>query len=73
MISVSYLAPALAWGYNILVSTACPLWKKRIIYVGNVYDKNIKIITLIMVLPGSTRLRSNETRQHFFLITILIL
>ena len=44
------------WGYNILVSTACPLWKKSIIYGGNVYNKNIKIITLIIVLPGSTRL-----------------
>ena len=58
MISVSDLAPALAilGGYNILVSTACPFWKKSIIYVGNVYNKNIKIITLIIVLPGSTRL-----------------
>ena len=27
-----------------------------IIYVGNVYDKNIRIVTLIIVLPGSTRL-----------------
>ena len=34
---------------------ACPLWKKSIIYVGNVYNKTIKIITLIIVLPGSTR------------------
>ena len=58
MISVSDLAPALSypWVYNILVSTACPLWKRSIIYVGNVYNKNIKIITLIIVLPGSTRL-----------------
>ena len=58
MISVSVLAPALAIleGYNILVSTACPLWKKSIIYVGNVYNKNIKSITLIIVLPCSTRL-----------------
>ena len=44
------------WGYTILVSTACPLWKKSIIYVGNVYNKTIEIITLIIVLPGSTRL-----------------
>ena len=35
--------------------------------------KNIKIITLIIVLPGSTCLRSNETGQHLFKITILIL
>ena len=58
MISVSVLAPALAiiWGYNILASTACLLWKKSIIYVGNVYNKNIKSITLVIVLPGSTRL-----------------
>ena len=63
MISASDLAPALA---NILVSTACPLWKKSIIYVGNVYNKNIKIINLIIVLPGSTRLWSNETGQHLF-------
>ena len=58
MISVSDLAPALAilGGYNILVSTAFPLWKKSSIYVGYVYNKNIKIITLIIVLPGSTRL-----------------
>ena len=54
------------WGYNILVSTACPLWKKSIIYVGNVCNKNIKIITLIILLPGSTRLWSNETGQHLF-------
>ena len=58
MISVSDLAPALAilGGYNILVSTACLLWKESTIYVGNVYNENIKVITLILVLPGSTRL-----------------
>ena len=57
MISVSDLAPpplSHPWGYNILVSTACPLWKKSIIYVSNVYNKNINIISLIIVLPGST-------------------
>ena len=44
MISVSDLAPPLSypWGYNILVSTVCPLWKKSIIYVGNVYNKKYK-------------------------------
>ena len=44
MISVSDLAPALAilWGYNILVSTLCPLWKNSIIYAGNVYIKKYK-------------------------------
>ena len=46
------------WGYIILVSTACLLWKKNIIYVGNVYNKNIKIITLIIVSPGSTRVEA---------------
>ena len=59
MISVSVLAPAInsyPWVYNILVSRACRLWKKSTIYVGNVYNKNIKVITLIIVLPGSTRL-----------------
>ena len=40
--------------------------KKSIIYGGNVYNKNIKIITLIIVLPGSTCLRSNETGHHLF-------
>ena len=56
MISVSDLALALAiLGVIIFfVSTACPLWKKSIVYVGNVYNKNIKIITLIIVLTGST-------------------
>ena len=43
MISVSDLAPppplSYPWGYNILVSTECPFWKKSIIYVGNVYNK----------------------------------
>ena len=30
------------WGYDILVSTECPLWwKQSIIYVGNVQNKNI--------------------------------
>ena len=53
-------------GYSFLVSTACPFWKKSIIYVGNAYNKNIKIITLIIVLPGSTRLWSNETGQLLF-------
>ena len=53
MISVSDLAPALA---IFLVSTACPLRKRSIIYVGNVYNKNINIITLINVPSGSTRL-----------------
>ena len=53
-------------GYNILVSTVCTLWKKSIIYVGNVYNKTIMIVTLIIVLPGSTRLWSNETGQHLF-------
>ena len=38
--------------------------EKSIIYVGIVYNKNIKIIILIIVLPGSTRLWSNETGQH---------
>ena len=61
------------WCYSILESTACPLWKKSIIHVCNVYNKNIKIITLIIVLPGSTRLWNNETGQHLFKITILIL
>ena len=43
------------WGYNVLVSTACPLWwKKNIIYVCNVYNKSIKNITFIIVMPGST-------------------
>ena len=41
---------------SVLVSTVCPLWRKSFIYVGNVYNKTIKIITLIIVLPGSTRL-----------------
>ena len=54
------------WGYNILVITAYPLWKKSIIYAGNVYYNNIKFISLITVLPGSTCLRSNETGQHLF-------
>ena len=52
MISVHLSYP---WGY-VLVSTACQLWKKSSIYVGNVYNKIMKIITLIIVLPGSTRL-----------------
>ena len=57
MISVSFSTRlSYPWGYNILVSTACPLWKKSIIYAGNVYNKNIKIITLSIVFPGSTRL-----------------
>ena len=40
--------------------------KNSIIYVVNVYNKNIKIKALIIVLPGSTRLWSNETGQHLF-------
>ena len=54
------------WGFNILVSTACLLWKESTIYVSNVYNENIKVITLIIVLPGSTRLWSNETGQYLF-------
>ena len=68
MILVSDLAPVLAsLGVIIfLVSTACPLWKKSIICVGNVYNKTLKIITLIIVLLGSTCLLSNGTGQHLF-------
>ena len=58
MISVSDLAPALAILGVIIFKylQRVWLWKKSIIYVCNVYNKNIKIITLIIVLPGSTRL-----------------
>ena len=58
MISVSYLAPALAiLGVMIFkYLQRVRFEKKSIIYVGNVYNKNIKTITLIIVLPGSTRL-----------------
>ena len=55
MISVSDLEHTLAI-LEVIISTACPIWKKSIIYVGNRYNKNIKSITLIIVLPGSTRL-----------------
>ena len=58
MISVSDLAPALAILGVIIFQylQRVRFGKKSIIYVGYVYNKNIKIITLIIVLPGSTRL-----------------
>ena len=58
MISVSDLAPALAiLGVIIFYHLQrVRFGKNSIIYVGKVYNKNIKIITLINVLPGSTRL-----------------
>ena len=52
MISVSDLAPALAiLGITIFYYLQRVSWKKSIIYVGYTYNKNIKIITLIIVLP----------------------
>ena len=59
MISVYDLAPALAilsLGLCYFSIYSVFALEKIIIYVGNVYNKNIKIITLIIVLPGSTRL-----------------
>ena len=56
MISVSDLAPALAI-LGVIIFYYLQLVRfgnKSIIFVGNVYNKNIKIITLIIVLPGST-------------------
>ena len=59
MISVSDLAPDLAiLGVIIFRYLQCVHFreKKSIIYVGIVHNKNTKIITSIIVLPGSTSL-----------------
>ena len=58
MISISDLASALAILGVIVFKylQRVRFEKKSIIYVGNVYNKNIKIISLITVLSGSTRL-----------------
>ena len=42
--------------YIIQSSNFVRFGEKSIIYVGNVYNINIKIITMVIVLPGSTRL-----------------
>ena len=44
MIYISDLAPALAI-LEVIIFLYLQLWKKSIIYVGNVYNKIIKIIT----------------------------
>ena len=58
MISASDLAPALAILGVIIFQylQRVRFGEKSIIYVGNVHNKNIKIITSIIVFPGSTRL-----------------
>ena len=67
MISVSDLAPTLVilgvWYFSIYSVSAL---EREYFYTGNVYNKNIKFITLFIVLPGSTRLWSIETGRHLF-------
>ena len=56
MISFSDLAPALAILGVIIFKhlQRVRFGEKNIIYVGNLYNKNIKTISFIIALPGST-------------------
>ena len=64
IIAVSDLAPALPFLVVIIISIYS--FGEKNIYVGKVYNKNMKKITFIIMMPGYTILWNNETEQHLF-------